>query len=448
MAKVTGIDIYKLLPKTNCGDCNFPTCMAFAMQVAAKKAALDQCPHVSDEAQSALGDAQAPPMRTVTIGAGEHELAIGGETVLFRHEEKFHHPTGVAIRVSAKMDDAEIDARLDAIGGLRFIRVGEEIGVDLVAVDGDGADADRFASVVERVHGKAGLPLILLCEDAGVLKASLNGAAATRRPLIGPATSANWESIAEIAAEKKLPVLVRSDALEGLAELTEELREKGIEDLVLQPTASDLVGTLTQLTLLRRLSLEKVFRPLGYPTCVDVRGDTLAGQSVAAGAAVCRYAGTVVTDAATPAEILPVLTARQNIYTDPTVPNAIEAKLYEIGSPGPDAPVILTTNFALTYFTVAGEVENSKVPAYITVLDTEGLGVLNAYADDKLSGEGIFKTVTAQGAMDRVSHNKLIIPGLVAVLRMDIEEESGWEVIVGPEDAAGIPHFLRTEWGG
>ncbi len=445
MAKVTGIDIYKLLPKTNCGDCNFPTCMALAMQVAAKKAALDQCPHVSAEAQSALGDAQAPPMRTVVIGAGEKELAVGGETVLFRHEEKFHHPTGIAVRVSATMDDGEIDARLDAIGGLQFTRVGEEIGVDLVAVDGGGADADRFRTAVERVHGKTDLPLILLCEDAAALKAALNGAAANR-PLIGPATGANWEAIAEIAAEKKLPVLVRSDSLEGLGELTESLKGKGIEDLVLEPVAPDLVGTLTQLTLLRRLSLEKVFRPLGYPTLAVANGDTTEAESVASGAAVCRYAGVVITDAATPEEILPILTIRQNVYTDPTVPNAIEAKLYEIGSPGADAPVILTTNFALTYFTVAGEVENSKVPAYITVVDTEGLGVLNAYADDKLTAEIILKAVQAQGAMDKVSHNKLIIPGLVAVLRMEIQEESGWEVIVGPEDAAGIPTFLRTEW--
>jgi acetyl-CoA decarbonylase/synthase complex subunit gamma len=202
------------------------------------------------------------------------------------------------------------------------------------------------------------------------------------------------------------------------------------------------------LAQLRRLALEKVFRPLGYPTCVAAVGESTSAQSLAAEAGVCRYAGIVITDAATPEEILPILTARQNIYTDPTVPNAIEAKLYEIGSPGADAPVILTTNFALTYFTVAGEVENSKVPAYITVIDTEGLGVLNAYADDKLTGEGIVKAVTEQGGMDRVSHNKLIIPGLVAVLRMEIQEESGWEVIVGPEDAAGIPHFLRTEWGG
>ena len=445
MAKVTGIDIYKLLPKTNCGDCNLPTCMAFAMQVAAKKAALDQCPHVSAEAQSALGDAQAPPMRTVKIGSGEKELTIGGETVLFRHEEKFHHPTGVAVRISAAMQDSELDARLGAIGRLQFTRVGEEIGVDLIAVDGEGVDADRFSAAVKRVSSSSDLPLILLCENAAALSGALDGDAA-RRPLIGPATDANWEAIAKIAAEKKLPVLVRSDSSEGLAELVESLKGNGIEDLVLQPTAPDLAGTLTQLTQLRRLSLEKVFRPLGYPTCVIAGGETLEDESIAAGAGVCRYAGIVVTDAAEPAEILPVLAIRQNIYTDPQVPNAIEAKLYEIGSPGPDAPVILTTNFALTYFTVAGEVENSKVPAFISVVDTEGLGVLNAYADDKLTAEGIVKTVTAQGVMETVSHNKLIIPGLVAVLRMEIQEESGWEVIVGPEDAAGIPTFLRTEW--
>jgi acetyl-CoA decarbonylase/synthase complex subunit gamma len=447
MAKVTGIEIYKLLPKTNCGDCNFPTCMAFAMQVAAKKAALDQCPHVSDEAQSALGDAQSPPMRTVTIGVGDAEFTIGGETVLFRHEEKFHHPTGVAIRVSNALADAEIDAKLDAVSKLHFTRVGEEIGVDFVAVDCEHADEGCYSAAVKRVSERTELPLILLCSDPAILGASLNGVAA-RRPLIGPATDANWEGMADLAARHKLPVFVRADTLEGLADLTEKLKGKGIEDLVLYPESSGLVDMLTKLTLLRRLALEKVYRPLGYPTLAVVPGEGGVSEAIMADAAICRYAGIVVTDTIQPAEILPALTVRQNIYTDPQVPNAIEAKLYEIGSPGPDAPVILTTNFALTYFTVAGEVENSKVPAFISVVDTEGLGVLNAYADDKFTGETVVKAVGEQGAMDRVNHNKLIIPGLVAVLRMEIQEDSGWEVIVGPEDAAGIPHFLRTEWKG
>ncbi|NIN49592.1 MAG: acetyl-CoA decarbonylase/synthase complex subunit gamma, partial [Gemmatimonadales bacterium] len=89
---LTGLDIYQLLPQTNCGDCGVPTCLAFAMKVASKQAAMDECPHVSEESKEELGAASAPPQKLVTIGAGQHALQIGNETVMFRHDEKFHHP--------------------------------------------------------------------------------------------------------------------------------------------------------------------------------------------------------------------------------------------------------------------------------------------------------------------------------------------------------------------
>jgi len=445
MAKLTGIEIYKLLPKTNCGDCNFPTCMAFAMQVAAKKAALDQCPHVSEEAQTALGEAQAPPMRTVKIGTGDREFVVGGETVLFRHEEKFHHPTGVAIKVSDALSTEEIDARLAAVAQLHFVRVGEEISVNLVAVDCQNADGGCYSETVKQVSGKTDLPLVLLCQNPDVLEPAL-AEVASSRPLIWAATQENWEAMADLAAKYKVPLAVRADTLEGLAELTEQIKAKGVEDLILNPVGTDLLDSLTKLSQLRRLALEKVFRPLGYPTLVLTNSTSPAEEASEATTYICRYAGIVVMNGIESWEVLPLLTARQNIYTDPQVPNAIEAKLYEIGEPGPDAPVLFTTNFALTYFTVAGEVENSKVPAYICVADTEGLGVLNAYADDKLTAEKVIQAVQEQGVMEKVSHKKLIIPGLVAVLRMEIEEDSGWDVVIGPEDAASIPHFLKTEW--
>ena len=445
MAKVTGIEIYKLLPKTNCGDCNFPTCMAFAMQVAAKKASLDQCPHVSEEAQSALGEAQAPPMRTVKIGTGEREFIAGGETVLFRHEEKFHNPTGLAIRVSASLPPDELDKRLERINSLHFVRVGETIGVNLVAIDRDGVDAQSFAEAVGKIKQKTDLPLILVCSDPDVLGPALE-IAREARPLIAAATQDNWKAMADLAAKHEVPLAVSASNLEGLAELTGQISETGVQDLVLNPITGNLIDSLTTLTRLRRLALEKVFRPLGYPTMVITDSASSAEETGQATSYICRYAGIVLMNGMESWEVLPLLTTRQNIYTDPQVPNAIEAKLYEIGEPGPDAPVLFTTNFALTYFTVAGEVENSRVPTLITVADTEGLGVLNAYADDKLTAEKVIKTVQEQGAMDKVDHNKLIIPGLVAVLRMEIQEDSGWEVIVGPEDAAGIPHFLKTEW--
>lgn len=445
MAKLTGIEIYKLLPKTNCGDCNFPTCMAFAMQVAAKKAALEQCPHVSDEAKSALGEAQAPPMRTVRIGTGAREFAAGGETVLFRHEEKFHHPTGVAIKVAAGLPPEELDRQVDQINRLRFVRVGEEIAVNLIAVAQDGTDATGYAEAVARIKQKTDLPLVLLCPNPQVLGPVLE-ATAVGRPLIWAATNENWEAMADLAAKHKVPLAVRGESLDGLAGLVKKIKEKSVEDLFLNLDGTNLIDSLTKLALLRRLALEKAFRPLGYPTLVFTRSTTPAEEASEATAYICRYAGIVVMNGVESWELLPLLTVRQNIYTDPQVPNAIEAKLYEIDNPGPDAPVLVTTNFALTYFTVAGEVENSRVPAYICVVDTEGLGVLNAYADDKLTAEIVVKTVKEQGAMEKVKHNKLIIPGLAAVLRMEIEEESGWEVVIGPEDAASIPHFLKTEW--
>jgi acetyl-CoA decarbonylase/synthase complex subunit gamma len=444
--KLTGIDIYKLLPKTNCGDCHFPTCMAFAMQVAAKKVALEQCPHASAEAKAALGEAQAPPMRTVRIGTGEREFVVGGETVLFRHEERFYHPTGIAIRVPDNLGEQELAERVERINQLRFVRVGQEIGVDLVAVEhrGDG-NSSRYAGVVERVRGRTKLPLVLLCPDPKVLAPALESTAGSR-PLVWAATPENWEEMSSLAARYKVPLAVRAPTLEGLVELVERVKGKGAEELVLDPGGKGLLENLTKLILIRRLALEKTFRPLGYPTLVFAESNSPMEEAAEATAYICKYGGIVVIEGVESWEILPLLTVRQNIYTDPQVPNAIEAKLYEVGAPNEESPVLVTTNFALTYFTVEGEVENSKVPAYIAVVNTEGLGVLNAYADDKFTAERIIKAVKDYGVMERVRHKKLIIPGLVAVLKMEIQEETGWEVIVGPEDAAGIPAFLRNEW--
>jgi len=443
--KLTGIQIYKLLPKTNCGDCNLPTCMAFAMQVAAKKLALESCPHVSEEAKTALGEAQAPPMQTVKIGKGDKEFTMGGETVLFRHEEKFHHPTGIALRVPDSLDKEELHNHIQSINQLHFERAGETIGVNLVAVEHCEGDGKNFAEMVKEVLALTDLPLILLCSEATPLQPALE-AAGNSRPLIGCADGDNWEEMASLAAQYKVPLSVRADTIEDLAELTVKIKEKGVEEMCLDLTGNDFSQTFTRLIMARRLSLEKSFRPLGYPTLVFPQSSEPFERAAEATASMCKYGGIVVMDKPENWELLPILTVRQNIYTDPQVPNAIEARLYKIGDPGPESPLLLTTNFALTYFTVAGEVESSKIPCYVSVVDTGGLGVLNAYADDKLTPELAIKAVQDQGAFDQVQHKKIIIPGLVAVLRMEIQEETGWDVIIGPEEAAGLPSFLRHEW--
>lgn len=445
MAKLTGIEIYKHLPKTNCGDCNLPTCMAFAMQVAAKKVGLGQCPHVSSEAKAALSEAQAPPMRTVTIGAGDQALKLGGETVLFRHDEKFHHPTAIAIRLRDDLSDADLMARIEKINQLLFVRVGQKIGVNAIAVEQTGSDDGKFSATVKLAKEKSQLGLILISQNPQALKAALE-ICAERRPLLYAATSENFKEMATLAKQYNCPVAVCAATLEELASLTQEVKSLGVEDLVLDPSAQEMAEGLTKMTLIRRLALEKTFRPLGYPMMALVHGDDPFVETAQASAYICKYASLVVMNGLERWQILPILTARQNIYTDPQVPNAVEAKLYKVGEPGPQSPVLVTTNFALTYFTVEGEVENSRVPSYIAVVDTGGLGVLNAYADDKLTAEGIAKTVKTYGIMDQMAHKKLVIPGLVAVLKGEVEDTGGWEVLVGPEEAAGIPTYLKNEW--
>ncbi len=443
MAKLTGIEIYKHLPKTNCGDCNFPTCMAFAMQVAAKKVGLEQCPHVSAEAKAALSEAQAPPMRTVAIGTGDRAFKVGGETVLFRHDEKFHNPTAIAVRVRDDLPEAEITQRIEKINQLQFVRVGQKIAVNAIAIE--QRSGSKFAEAVKLVKEKSPLVPILSSADPQALKAALE-VCADRRPLLCAATKENFKELAALAKESKCPLTVRGAALEELAELAQEIKSFGVEDIVLQPEVTGMADGLTKLTQLRRLSLEKNFRALGYPVMLAVHGDDSFIETAQAATFVCKYAGIVVMDGAERWQLLSILTARQNIFTDPQVPNAVEAKLYKVGEPTPQSPVLVTTNFALTYFTVEGEVENSRVPAYIGVVDTGGLGVLNAYADDKLTAEVIVKTVKGYGIMDQVVHKKLVIPGLVAVLKGEIEDEGGWEVLVGPEEAAGLPAYLKNEW--
>lgn len=442
---LTGLEIYKNLPRTNCGDCNFPTCMAFAMQLAAKKTSLDQCPHVSEEAKTVLAEASAPPMRLVRIGKNGNALEIGQETVLFRHQEKFHHPAGVAVILKDSLTDEELNKEIEEINSLKFMRVGEEIGINLIAIEHSSTQPQEYARLVEKIRNKSNFPLILIAPEVKVMQSALE-ANSQENAILYAANKDNYKEMAALAKKYKCPLCVEAEKLEEMADLTGEIKKIGLEDLILSVRSAKTIDILQNLTCLRRLALEKKFRPLGYPTLVFTDEERPFQEVAQAATYICKYGSIVVVEGRKKWQILPMLTVRQNIYTDPQVPNAVEAKLYEIGQVSSDSPVIVTTNFSLTYFTVEGEVASSKIPTYISVVETEGLGVLNAYAGDKWSPEKIGKTLEAQKVKDKITHNSVIIPGLVAVFRAELEDDFGWKVLVGPEEAARIPAFLRKEW--
>ncbi len=437
---LTGLEIFKQLPKTNCKDCGQPTCLAFAMQLASGKASLDQCPHVSDAAKEALDSASAPPVALVKIGKGEKEVALGNETVLFRHDKRFEHPTGIAI--SVKDTDDDIAGKVAAINKLVFDRVGQIHNVNLVAVYNASGDGAKFAAAAKTVQENTEFPLVLVSEDPAAMGSALE-AAGTNNPLICGANASNLEAMVELAKKYDAPLVVKGNGLDELATLVEKA---GYKKLFLDSGAREVNKVLADQTQIRRQALKK-FRPFGYPTITFADNADPIQAVVDASVYIAKYAGIVVFDSADPADVLPLVTLRLNIYTDPQKPIAVESKLYAIGNPGPDDPVFVTTNFSLTYFCVQGDVESGRINGYILPVDTDGISVMTGWAAGKFTPEKITEMLNTSGVADKVSHRKVIIPGGVAVLSGKINELSGWEVLVGPRESGGIPSFIKQRWG-
>ena len=441
---LSGIQIFKLLPKTNCGDCGVPTCLAFAMNLAAGKTELSKCPHVSEETKAKLGAESAPPIRTVEIGAGAAAVKVGGELVLFRHEKTFVNKTALAVAVGDDEKDADVDAKLKRVAELYYLRVGLTLQADLVAVRSKSGDPARFAAVVKKAAAVA--PLILMADNAEVLAAGLKECAG-KKPLLWAATSANADAVFALAKEHKAPVVVRGDGTEAVATLAEKAVAAGLQDIVLDTGATKLSRTLADQTNIRRLAIWKKHRPVGYPTLVvaaDVASDPMQEALVAA-AGIAKYAGIVVLSDIRGETLFPLLLERLNIFTDPQRPMKTDPGIYELNKPGPESPVMITSNFSLTYFIVSGEIEASRVPSYLLILDTDGLSVLTAWAAGKFVGDAVGIFVKKCGINDKLTKKRLILPGALAVISGDVEEEVGsdWEVKIGPREAANLTAYLR-----
>jgi acetyl-CoA decarbonylase/synthase complex subunit gamma len=441
---LSGLEIFKLLPKTNCKKCGKPTCLAFAMQLAQKRANLEDCPDVSDEAKNVLAAAAAPPMHLVKFGAGDNKVQTGQETVMFRHEEKFYSPTVLAVTVSDKLGGDDLKKRIETVNSLQFDRVGVHIAVGAIAVVNDSGSAESFASAAAAVKD-ASSPAMILCSDSPDAIAAAVAKTADVVPLIASATAETAEAMAKVAKENNCPLAAKAESIEALAELSEKIKAAGVEDIVLCPDGLSPRDQLYNLTRMRVLSLKKVFRPLGYPTLSFVTGSD-ADQMALATSLICKYSGIVVVDTVEPYALLPMLTAVMNVFSDPQKPVQVEPKVYAVGEPDENSPLMFTTNFSLTYYTVESDVEASRVPSYILVVDTEGTSVLTSYSGDKLNEKVVADAITKYDVENMVKHRKLIIPGYVAVMSGKLEEATGWEIMVGPRESSMIPKYLQGVW--
>ncbi|HID97739.1 MAG TPA: acetyl-CoA decarbonylase/synthase complex subunit gamma [Thermodesulfobacteriaceae bacterium] len=445
---LTGIEILKMLPKKNCGECDVPTCLAFAMKVAAGQAEIGACPYVSDEVKEKVGEASAPPIRTITLGSGDNTFEMGGETCLYRHEKRFEHPTGIAVMVSTDMPSDDVDGRCRRFNDLRYDRVGMELKADLIAVKDVTGDEGAFATLVEKVRTDCpDAALILMSDNPGILSAG-EGKCGDHRPLLYGATGENADAVAEVAKETGCPLTVIGDNLGNAAEISERMKGAGLKDLVLDTGARTARAVFEDQIAVRRASIKHKYKPLGFPTITfpcEMTEDPLL-ESLIASVLVAKYAGIVVLSDLQGETLFPLLLERLNLYTDPQRPMVVEENIYPINGPDEDSPVLITCNFSLTYFIVSGEVEGSKVPSWLLIKDTEGLSVLTAWAAGKFSADLIGAFVKKSGIEEKVKHRSLVIPGYLASIKGELEEElPDWTIQIGPREASHIPPYLK-EW--
>lgn len=443
---MSGLQIYKLLPKTNCKDCGFPTCLAFAMKLAAKQADLAACPHVSEESKTALAASAAPPMRLITLGSGGTEIKVGNETEMFRHNKTFFHQAGIFLRVKDTQPTAEIEAAVAEAMSYQVERVGIMMSLSGVAVENTSGDKDAFVAAINAAKLKSdGKPFIIMTSDPAAAQAGLE--AAGEKPLLYAANKDNWQEMTAVAKAAGAPIVIyEPDGLTPLANLAESVKGAGVEDIVLDPGTRGMIDSLALFTQIRRLALTKNFRALGYPIIAfpGEGAESPEEEAIIAAQHVAKYGGFVVLDHFDPAVAYILLTLRLNIYTDPQKPIQVSPGIYEIGDPGPDSPLAVTTNFSLTYFSVASELDGSGVPSWLLIADSEGMSVLTAWAAGNFDAETVAKAAKTFDIESKVGHRKIIIPGYVAVISGELEEEMpGWEILVGPREAVDIPAYLK-----
>jgi acetyl-CoA decarbonylase/synthase complex subunit gamma len=448
---------------TNCKECGEENCMAFAAKLVNRETTLDTCPPLLqdkyNDGYEKLWELLKPPIRELTIGTDNHTVKIGGKTVLHRHEFTYVNPTAIAIDVSDNMPEEELLSRLKEIESFSFDYIGLTLTLDMVAIRSVTNDPKKFGSTVQKVIENTSLPIILCSFEPEVIESGLI-VAAKKRPLIFAANKNNWREMAEIALMYDCPLAVSSpNDLDMLRSLSKTILEYGVENIALDPgTFPDegLVDTLNNFTMLRRGAITNAdeligFPLIGTPIVAWMESNTVPEvitwrETYLASMLITRYADLLIMHSNDGWSMLPTVIYRENIYTDPRKPVAVEPGLKSFGEPDENSPLLFTSNFALTYYTVAADIESGGINCWLLVVDTEGMSVESAVAGRKLTAEMVNEALKETKVEEKIQHKTLIIPGRAARISGELEEATGWRIMVGTIDSSEIAKFVKEKW--
>ena len=440
-----GLDIFKLSPKKNCKECGCPTCMAFSMKVAQGAVDIAACPYFAPEALAKLSAATEPPMKTIKVGAGDAELSLGGETVLFRHEKTFVSRTRYAMSLCTCMDDETVAQKLEDIKKVDYERIGERMFVEMVYVNYSADGKQDYVELVKKA-AETGRILILDCKDAEIAKAALE-VCKDGKPILNGADASNYEAMNAVATAAGVVLGVSGADLSEIHDTVEKLEGLGNKNLVIDVTGADVKETFKNAVQIRKAAIKDGDRTFGYPSIVNLHkiaaGD-LHKQAALLSLFTMKYGSVIVAEHIGYAEALPLYGLRQNLFTDPQKPMKVEPGVYPLNGADENSVCLTTVDFALTYFLVSGELERSGVPVNLIINDAGGLSVLTSWAAGKFSSSSIAKFFQEQDIEGKVKSRKLIIPGKVAVLKGELEAKMpGWEIIIAPNEAVQLVKFMK-----
>ena len=443
------LSLYGNLPKKNCNECGFPTCMAFAAAILEGKVRLVDCPYISEEEKTRIESLIAAPVAKLVFGKRK-PLAIGDARVMHRHELKFYNPTAIAVELSDSYSETGLETAIKKALDVKVERQGETYSIDAFAIRSDSGNAQAYAEATSEIINTTDHPLILNCWDPTILEAGLE-ACDDEIPLIFAATKETLESYVELAKDHNAPLVVANEDLGQIRLMAKRASDRGLK-VALYPITMSLQEALKSYITIRRGAIENKIQEFGHPLIgvpasltgkIDYSKELWWRESLLASALVFRYSDALIIKRAEIETLLPVITLRQGVFSDPKVPAKVKPGLHRCGSPDRSSPVLLTVNYALTYYLVTADIDKAGIHCHLLVVDTGGMSVLNALAGGQLKPETVSEAIKQTGLESTVSHKKLIIPGLAARLRREIEDLSGWEVLAGPVESRDIPLFLK-----
>ena len=464
--RLNPLHVYRFLPQTNCGKCGEKSCMAFASRLIEREVPVEKCTPLFEDPKYAKKREELlklirPPVKEVKFGVPPNEIKIGGKDVVYRHEWTWRFQTPIMIDLHDEMSEDELKKRIDFVNNFAYIRIGKELRLDGIAIRCVSGVPEKFAKIVSKVMEMTDKPFIICSYDPNILEEALI-VARDRKPLIYAVNEKNWKEVANLSVKYNCPVVVSAPGNpEMLKSLVKTLKDGfNIDDIVLDPGTyanASIIDTISLFSALRYAAIEGEDEFLGYPllgvpAVVWLDKEKSAEEkayleSILASSLMARYADLLIMHSIDVWSILPVIIWRDCVYTDPRVPPSVKPGLYEIGKPDEKSPLLVTGNFALTYYLVKDDVEKAKLNAWLIVIDTEGTSVQSAVAGKKFTSDKIAEAIEEYKLVEKVKHKTVILPGYAARLSGELEDMlKDWRVFVGPRDSSDIKKFIDKVW--